>query len=160
VAGTDRTWSCRSMNDWLKRLRFFARPGGWFVSLSAAVLVPSLAAAQDAWVFGTAVPCASAPVYGLPFSPCWASNTRTFRNGRIQSWGLTFSDAKSEIAVGLYRVVDAQGGGGLSAVAPGSGAITWLQTAESLKPVTSGGSDWASSGDYVTFRKGQRQCVG
>jgi hypothetical protein len=130
------------------------------VSLSSVCGAPKSAPAQDAWVFANAVPCASAPVYGLPFSACSISNTRAFRNGKIQSWRLTFSDAKSEVAVGLYRIVDAQGGGGMSPVS-GSGVISWLQTAEALRSVTSGASSWALiSGDYVTFQKGQRQCVG
>lgn len=133
-------------------------------SLSAVLGASEPACAQDAWVFASPVSCASAPVYGLPFTECSASNIRTFRNGKIQSWRLTFSDARSEIAVGLYRIVDAQGGGqgggGMSPVA-GSSAINWLQAAEALKSVTSGGSNWAlTSGGYVAFQKGQRQCVG
>jgi hypothetical protein len=115
--------------------------------------------AQDSWNFSSEVPCATVPVYGVPFSRCWVSNTRTFRIGNIQSWRLTYTDSRSEVAIGFYRLVEAHGVGGMSAVG-GSGMISWLQTADALKNVTTGGSGWALVGSYyVTFRKAQRQCI-
>ena len=122
------------------------------------------ALAQDSWVFATEVPCATAPVYGVPFSQCWTSNVRTFRIGNVQSWRLTYTDSKSEFAIGLYRLVQAHGVGGLSPVA-NSGAVDWLRTADALKNVTTGGGGWAFTGStagdlYVTFQKAQRQCIG
>jgi hypothetical protein len=121
------------------------------------------ASAQDAWNFTNEIPCATAPVYGVPFNQCWASNVRTFRVGNVQSWRLTYTDSKSEFAIGLYRLVEAHGIGGMSAVAS-STAIDWLRTADALKNVTAGGGGWALSGSqagdhYVTFQKSQRQCI-
>lgn len=120
--------------------------------------------AQDSWVFSQEIPCATAPVYGVPFSQCWMSNRRTFRIGVVQSWRLTYTDSKSEVAIGLYRLVEPHGVGGLSPVAA-STAVDWLRSADALKNVTSGASGWAlgssRGGDhYVTFQKAQRQCVG
>jgi hypothetical protein len=116
-----------------------------FVAAGAAT-----AHAQDSWVFTNEIQCATAPVYGVPFNRCWTSNIRTFRIGTVQSWRLTYTDSKSEFAIGLYRLVQAHGVGGLSAVAS-SGAVDWLRTADALKNV----------GDhYVTFQKAQRQCIG
>jgi hypothetical protein len=119
--------------------------------------------AQDAWNFTNEIPCATAPVYGVPFTQCWASNVRTFRVGNVQSWRLTYTDSKSEVAIGLYRLVEAHGVGGMSAVA-GSTAIDWLRTADALKNVTAGGSGWSLNGSqagdhYVAFQKAQRQCI-
>src|ERR1700742_3361010 len=87
--------------------------------LSLLIVGGSLRAAhaQDSWVFSQEIPCATAPVYGVPFSQCWTSNRRTFRIGIVQSWRLTYTDSKSEFAIGLYRLVQAHGGGGLSPVA-------------------------------------------
>jgi hypothetical protein len=121
------------------------------------------ALAQDSWNFANEIPCATAPVYGVPFTQCWASNVRTFRVGNVQSWRLTYTDSKSEVAIGLYRLVDAHGVGGMSAVA-GSTAIEWLRTADALKNVTAGGSGWTLNGSqagdhYVAFQKAQRQCI-
>jgi hypothetical protein len=121
------------------------------------------ALAQDSWNFANEIPCATAPVYGVPFTQCWASNVRTFRVGNVQSWRLTYTDSKSEVAIGLYRLVDAHGIGGMSAVA-GSTAIEWLRTADALKNVTTGGSGWTLNGSqagdhYVAFQKAQRQCI-
>lgn len=120
--------------------------------------------AQDSWVFTNEIPCATAPVYGVPFNRCWTSNVRTFRIGTVQSWRLTYTDSKSEFAIGLYRLVAAHGVGGLSPVA-NSGAVDWLRTADALKNVTTGASGWALTGStagdhYVTFQKPQRQCIG
>ena len=120
--------------------------------------------AQDSWVFTNEIQCATAPVYGVPFNRCWTSNVRTFRIGNVQSWRLTYTDSKSEFAIGLYRLVEAHGVGGLSPVAS-SGAVDWLRTADALKTVTAGAGGWAytnsRSGDhYVTFQKPQRQCIG
>jgi hypothetical protein len=121
------------------------------------------ALAQDSWNFANEIPCATAPVYGVPFTQCWASNVRTFRVGNVQSWRLTYTDSKSEVAIGLYRLVEAHGVGGMSAVAS-STVIDWLRTADALKNVTVGGSGWALNGSqagdhYVTFQKAQRQCI-
>jgi len=118
--------------------------------------------AQD-WNFTNEIPCATAPVYGVPFTQCWASNVRTFRVGNVQSWRLTYTDSKSEVAIGLYRLVEAHGVGGMSAVA-GSTAIDWLRTADALKNVTASGSGWTLNGSqagdhYVAFQKAQRQCI-
>ena len=124
----------------------------------------STAIAQDAWVFNNEIPCATAPVYGVPFNRCWTSNVRTFRIGNVQSWRLTYTDAKSEFAIGLYRVVEAHGVGGFSPVGP-SEAVDWLRTADALKNVTSGAGGWAMTGSragdhYVAFQKAQRHCIG
>ena len=135
-------------------------------TLALLVLAGSFrtAFAQDAWNFANEIPCATAPVYGVPFNRCWTSNVRTFRVGNIQSWRLTYTDSKSEVAIGLYRLVEAHGVGGMSAVAS-PGAIEWLRTADALKNVTAGATGWALSGStagdhYVTFQKAQRQCIG
>ena len=102
----------------------------------------------------------SAPVYGVPFNRCWVSNPRNFRVGTVQSWRLAYNDAKSEVAIGLYKLIEAHGGGGMSAVA-GSGMAEWLRTADALRNVTSGASAWSwTGGEYVTFQKPQRQCIG
>jgi hypothetical protein len=119
--------------------------------------------AQDSWNFANEIPCATAPVFGVPFTQCWASNVRTFRVGNVQSWRLTYTDTKSEVAIGLYRLVEAHGVGGMSAVS-GSTAIDWLRTADALKNVTAGGSGWTLNGSqagdhYVAFQKAQRQCI-
>jgi hypothetical protein len=132
-------------------------------ALAAAGTV-STAFAQDSWVFNNEIPCATAPVYGVPFNRCWTSNVRTFRIGNVQSWRLTYTDSKSEFAIGLYRLVAAHGVGRLSAVS-GSSAVDWLRTADALKNVTTGASGWtlrgSTAGDhYVTFQKAQRQCIG
>ena len=112
--------------------------------LAALVAAGSVktAFAQDSWVFTNEIPCATAPVYGVPFNRCWTSNVRTFRIGNVQSWRLTYTDSKSEFAIGLYRLVAAHGVGGLSPVAS-SGAVDWLRTADALKNVTTGAGGWA-----------------
>ena len=76
---------------------------------------------------------------------CWTSNVRTFRVGNVQSWRLTYTDSKSEFAIGLYRLVEAHGVGGMSAVSSSS-AVDWLRTADALKNVTAGAGGWALSG--------------
>jgi hypothetical protein len=119
--------------------------------------------AQDAWNFANEIPCATAPVFGVPFNRCWTSNVRTFRVGNVQSWRLTYTDSKSEVAIGLYRLVAAHGVGGMSAVSSAT-AIDWIRTADALKNVTAGGAGWALSGSqagdhYLTFQKPQRQCI-
>jgi hypothetical protein len=146
----------------LRRIHFKAL----VVVLAGLVIVGSVKAAdaQDSWVFTSEIPCATAPVYGVPFNRCWTSNVRTFRIGNVQSWRLTYTDTKSEFAIGLYRLVQAHGVGGLSAVAS-SGAVDWLRTADALKNVTTGAGGWAYTGSragdhYVTFQKAQRQCIG
>lgn len=130
------------------------------LALLAMAFASRAAAAQDSWVFASEIPCATAPVYGVQFNQCWISNVRSFRVGTVQSWRLTFNDPKSEFAIGLYRLVEAHGVGGLSPV-NGSGAADWIRTADALKNVTSGASRWAmAGGEYVTFQKAQRQCIG
>jgi len=131
-----------------------------------AVLVSGVgsAHAQNSWVFNNEIPCATAPVYGVQFSKCWTSNIRTFRIGTVQSWRLTYTDMKSEVAIGLYRLVEAHGVGGLSPV-PSSNAVDWLRTADPLRNLTAGAGGWAytasRAGDhYVTFSRAQRQCIG
>ena len=43
----------------------------------------------------------------------------------------------------------------------GAGAIGWLQSAEALRNVTSGGTNWAlGSAGYVTYQQASRRCVG
>jgi len=116
--------------------------------------------AQDSWVFTNQIPCETAPVYGVTFNQCFVSNIRSFRVGNVQSWRLTFTEPKSEVATGLYRLVEAHGVGGMSPVA-GSGMAEWLRTADALKNVTTGASAWSwTGGEYVTFQKAQRQCIG
>jgi len=131
-----------------------------------AVLVSGVGAghAQSSWVFSDEIPCAAAPVYGVPFNRCWSSNVRTFRIGRVQSWRLTYADFKSEVAIGLYRLVEAHGVGGLSPVSS-SNAVEWVRTADPLRNLTAGAGNWAyttnRAGDhYVTFSRAQRQCIG
>lgn len=121
------------------------------------------AEAQDSWAFTTEIPCNDAPVYGVPFSQCWISNTRTFRIGTVQGWRLTYTDSKSEFAIGFYRIVQAHGVGGMSPVSS-SGAVDWLRGADALKNVTAGASGWAATTStaydrYVTYQKPQRQCI-
>jgi hypothetical protein len=120
--------------------------------------------AQNSWVFTNEIPCATAPVYGVQLNRCWTSNIRAFRIGTVQSWRLTYTDSKSEFAIGLYRLVAAHGVGGLNPVAS-AGAADWLRTADALKNVTTGGSGWTLTGSaagdhYVTFQKAQHQCIG
>jgi hypothetical protein len=130
------------------------------LSLLVGACASTPAVAQDAWVFASAIPCATAPVYGLPFNQCWVSNTRGFRIGNIRAWRLLFADSKSEVAVGLYKLVEPHGADGMSPAA-GSAVIDWLRTADALKNVTAGASGWAlSGGQYVTFQKPGRQCIG
>lgn len=121
-------------------------------------------ARAQSWVFNNEIPCATAPVYGVPFSRCWISDVRTFRIGDVQSWRLTYTDTKSEVAVGLYRLVEAHGVGGLSPVSS-SNAVEWVRTADPLKDITTGANRWAYTGSragdhYVTFSRGQQQCIG
>jgi hypothetical protein len=150
----------------LRRKQFGGGLRPLLMSLAALVAggTVTTADAQDSWVFTNEIPCATAPVYGVPFNRCWTSNVRTFRIGNVQSWRLTYTDSKSDFAIGYYRLVDAHGVGGLSPVSSSS-AIEWLRTADALKNVTTGASNWALSGStagdhYVTFQKSSRQCVG
>lgn len=133
------------------------------VALGALVGFADTAKAQDSWAFTTEIPCNDAPVYGVPFSQCWISNTRTFRIGTVQGWRLTYTDSKSEFAIGFYRIVQAHGVGGMSPVSS-SGAVEWLRGADALKNVTAGASGWAATQStaydrYVTYQKPQRQCI-
>lgn len=143
----------------MRRIHF-----GFMVAVLVVASSVRAAVAQDSWVFTSEIQCSTAPVYGVPFNRCWTSNVRTFRIGNVQSWRLTYTDSKSEFAIGLYRLVEAHGVGGLSPVAS-SGAVDWLRSADALKNVTAGAGGWAytssRSGDhYVTFQKAQRQCIG
>lgn len=143
-------------------------PGARLLAVTLAVLALAgsirPAVAQNSWVFNNEIQCATAPVYGVPFNRCWTSNVRTFRIGTVQSWRLTYTDSKSEFAIGLYRLVQAHGVGGLSPVAS-SGAVDWLRTADALENVTAGAGGWTYTGSragdhYVTFQKAQRRCIG
>jgi hypothetical protein len=132
------------------------------ISLLIAGSLPGEGLAQDAWNFSSEVPCATTPVQGLPFQKCLISNVRTFRVGTVQAWRLTFVESKSEFAIGFYKMLEAHGVGGMSPVSS-SGMADWIRTADALKNITSGGTGWASGGDssarYVTFQRGQRQCL-
>jgi hypothetical protein len=135
------------------------------VALLAVVCTVRAASAQDAWNFSSEIPCATAPVYGVQFNQCWVSNVRSFRVGNVQSWRLTYVDPKSEFAIGLYRLVEAHGVGGMSPVPPNASMIEWIRTADALKNITTGGTAWNLSASdtgerYVTFQKAQRQCIG
>ena len=139
------------------------------VAVVAVALLAGLAAGSpahaDDWNFNQVIPCATAPVYGIPFNLCWVSNVRTFRIGNVQSWRLTYADSKSEVAIGYYRLVAAHGVGGMSPVTSNSALIDWIRTADALKNVSAGGGNWAvttgPTGErYVTFQKGNRQCIG
>lgn len=136
---------------------------GWIIALLLMSSLPEGALAQDAWNFSTEVPCASTPVQGLPFQKCLISNVRTFRVGTVQAWRMTFTDSKSEFAIGFYKMVEAHGVGGMSPVSY-SNMAEWVRTADALKHITSGGTGWATSGGdanarYVTFQRAQRQCI-
>ena len=136
--------------------------------VAACALLAGMVAGAPAhadWNFNQEIPCASAPVYGVPFNQCWVSNVRTFRIGNVQSWRLTYTDTKSEFAIGYYRLVAAHGVGGMSPVTSSSALIDWIRTADALKNVSAGGGNWAvatsPTGErYVTFQKGNRQCIG
>lgn len=134
------------------------------LSLMVASFAFRASFAQERWVFASEIPCSSAPVYGVPFTRCWTSNVRTFRIGSVQGWRLTYADAMSESEVGLYSLLDQRGSGGLPPVSAGSSMIDWIRTADALKDVTAGAAGWTPSGNdgrqpYVTFQKGQRQCL-
>jgi hypothetical protein len=135
---------------------------GWLISLPVVGGFPGSALAEDDWNFSTEVPCATTPVQGLPFQKCLISNVRTFRVGTVQAWRLTFTDSKSEFAIGFYKMVEAHGIGGMSPVSS-SNMADWVRTADALKHITSGGTGWATRGDssarYVTFQRAQRQCI-
>jgi hypothetical protein len=119
--------------------------------------VPS-AVAQGSWEFSESIPCNTAPVYGIPFNNCTVSNIRRFRVGDARAWRLLFSDASSEAAVGLYRLIEARGVGGMGAVT--SSMAEWLRNADSLRSVTAGAFGWTQNDQYVAFQRPNRQCVG
>jgi hypothetical protein len=139
-------------------------PFGMVVASVMLVLLPGLgsvvpsAVAQDAWVFNEPIPCSTAPVYGMPFNNCAVSNTRRFRVGTARAWRMLFSDATSEAAVGLYRLVEAKGVGGMGAIT--SSMADWLRNADSLRSVTAGAFGWIQNDQYVAFQRPNRQCVG
>jgi hypothetical protein len=117
----------------------------------------SVAVAQD-WVFADSIPCGSAPVYGVPFNNCSVSNMRSFRVGNARAWRMLYSDATSEAAVGLYRLVEAHGTGGMGPAT--SSMADWLRNADSLRSVTAGAFGWTQTEQYVAFQRPNRQCVG
>jgi hypothetical protein len=127
---------------------------GLALALTVAV---SPVVAQD-WVFAESVACESAPVYGFPFNNCAASNTRTFRVGIARAWRMLYSDATSEAAVGLYRLIEAHGVGGMGPAT--SSMADWLRGADSLRSVTAGAFGWVQNDQYVAFQRPNRQCVG
>ena len=134
---------------------------GSLVGATASLL--SGAAVADDWSFTQEIPCASAPVYGMQFQRCWSSQVRTFRIGAVRAWRMSFGDSQSESSIGFYKMVEAHGVGGMSPVSY-SGIAEWVRTADALKHITSGGTGWATSGGdssarYVTFQRGQRQCI-
>ena len=140
------------------------RAAGTMIAASLLMAGAGSALAQNAWVFTNEIQCETAPVYGVPFNRCWTSNIRTFRIGTVQSWRLTYTDSKSEFAIGLYQLVEAHGVGGLSPVSSSS-AVEWVRTADALENVTAGAGNWAYTGSragdhYVTFSRAQRQCIG
>ena len=166
-----KSLDCWSLG-WNARVSSFAVDGlaCWLESspsifaLLVVVCASGSACSQEAWNFAREIPCATAPVHGVPFNQCWISNVRTFRVGNVQSWRLTYTDSKSEFAIGLYKLVEAHGAGEMSPVPPNSSMVEWIRTADALKNTTSGGTSWTSSagetGDrYVTFQKAQRHCI-
>jgi len=119
--------------------------------------VPS-AVAQDSWVFTESIPCGTAPVYGVSFNNCAVSNMRSFRVGNARAWRLLFSDASSEAAIGLYRLVEPKGVGGMGPATSSMG--DWLRNADSLRSVTAGAFGWTQNDQYVAFQRPSRHCVG
>jgi hypothetical protein len=147
-----------------KRRSVVVPPLGTLVASVMLGLLPGLggavssAGAQDSWVFTESIPCNTAPVYGMPFNNCAVSNTRSFRVGNARAWRMLFSDATSEAAVGLYRLVEAHGVGGMGSVT--SSMVDWLRNADSLRSVTSGAFGWTQNDQYVAFQRPNRHCVG
>jgi len=137
---------------------------GMLVARLMLVALPGLggavhsAIAQDSWVFTESIPCNTAPVYGIPFNNCAVSNTRRFRVGDARAWRMLFSDATSEAAVGLYRLVEARGVGGMGPAT--SSMVDWLRSADALRSVTAGAFGWIQNDQYVAFQRPNRQCVG
>lgn len=123
----------------------------------ATVTVPSVVA-QDAWVFNQSIPCSTAPVTGVPFNNCSVSNMRSFRVGNARAWRMLFSDATSEAAFGLYRLVEPKGVGGMGPLT--SSMADWLRNADSLRTVTAGSFGWTQNNQYVAFQRPNRHCVG
>src|SRR5262249_49305890 len=127
---------------------------GMLAGLGAA---PPTGMAQE-WVFAQAIPCDSAPVYGVPFNSCAVSNVRTFRVGNAQAWRMLYNHATSEAAVGLYRLVEAHGVGGMGPAT--NSMVDWLRGADSLRSITAGAFGWIQNDQYVAFQRPNRQCVG
>ena len=120
-------------------------------------VVPS-AAAQGSWEFTESIPCNTAPVYGMPFNNCAVSNMRRFRVGNARAWRMLFRDSTSAAAVGLYRLVEPKGTGGMG---PATSSMTdWLRNADALSSVTTGAFGWVQNDQYVAFQRPNRQCVG
>jgi hypothetical protein len=120
--------------------------------------LPMAVVAQDSWVFAESIPCDSAPVYGVPFNDCAVSNIRSFRVGNARAWRMLYTDATSEAAVGLYRLIDAHGVGGMGPAT--SSMADWLRSADSLRNVTAGAYGWTQNDQYVAFQRPNQQCVG
>jgi hypothetical protein len=116
------------------------------------------AIAQDSWAFTESIPCNTAPVYGMPFNNCSVSNTRRFRVGNARAWRMLYSDATSEAAVGLYRLIEAHGVGGMGAAT--SSVTNWLRNADALRSVTAGAFGWTENDQFVAFQRPNRHCVG
>lgn len=139
-------------------------PVGMLVASVMLGLLPGLGAAvpsavaQASWVFTESIPCSTAPVYGVPFNNCTVSNMRSFRVGNARAWRMLFSDASSEAAIGLYRLVEPKGVGGMG---PATSSMTdWLRNADSLRSVTAGAFGWTQNDQYVAFQRPSRHCVG
>ena len=75
----------QEVSDWRSGRARLSASLASLVSLLFVVGGPPAALAQE-WNFSQEIPCATAPVYGVPFTRCFASNRRTFRIGVVQSW--------------------------------------------------------------------------
>src|SRR5262245_38856463 len=127
-------------------------------ALSVSMAAVPSAAAQDSWVFNQSIPCSTAPVSGVPFNNCAVSNMRSFRVGNARAWRMLFSDATSEAAFGLYRLVEPKGVGGMGPLT--SSMADWLRNADALRSVTAGSFGWTQNAQYVAFQRPNRHCVG
>jgi len=125
------------------------------LGLLLGLAAPAAAVAQDSWVFAESVPCDSAPVYGVPFNDCAVSNTRSFRVGNARAWRMLYTDPTSEAAVGLYRLIEAHGVGGMG---PATQSMAdWLRGADSLRSVTAGAFGWVQNDQFVAFHELHRK---
>ena len=71
-------------------------------------------------------------------------------------------ESKSEFAIGFYKMVEAHGVGGMSPVSSSSMA-EWVRTADALRTSRPGElvgpAEGTRNARYVTFQRGQRQCL-